>query len=60
MSSQQLLQEPGAKGECGFATVLQTEAIRAGELGTARNFMDRLEEVLEDSATEEQEQEAME
>ena len=33
MSSQQLLQEPGAKGECGLATLLQTEAVRAGELG---------------------------
>ena len=33
MSSQQLLQEPGAKGECGPATLLQTEAVGAGELG---------------------------
>ena len=33
MSSQQLLQEPGAKGECGPATLLQTEAVGTGELG---------------------------
>ena len=33
MSSQQLLQEPGAKGECGPATLLQTEAVETGELG---------------------------
>ena len=33
MSSQQLLQEPGAEGECGLATLLQTEAVGAGELG---------------------------
>ena len=32
MSAQQLLQEPGAKGECGLATLLQTEAVRAGDL----------------------------
>ena len=33
MSSQQLLQEPGAEGECGLATLLQTEAVGTGELG---------------------------
>ena len=33
MSSQQLLQEPGAKGECGLATLLQTEAVGTVELG---------------------------
>ena len=33
MSSQQFLQEPGAKGEHGLATLLQTEAVRTGELG---------------------------
>ena len=33
VSSQQLLQEPGAKVECGLATLLQTEAVRTGELG---------------------------
>ena len=33
MSSQQLLQEPGAKGECGLATLLQTEAVGTGVLG---------------------------
>ena len=33
MSSQQLLQEPGAKGECGLATLVQTEAVGTGELG---------------------------
>ena len=33
MSSQQLLQEPGVEGECGLATLLQTEAVRTGELG---------------------------
>ena len=33
MSAQQLLQEPGAKGECGPSILLQTEADRAGELG---------------------------
>ena len=33
MSSQQLLQEPGGKGECGIATLLQTEAVGTGELG---------------------------
>ena len=32
MSSQHLLQELGAKGECGLATLLQTEAVRTGEL----------------------------
>ena len=31
MSAQQLLQEPGAKGECGLATLLQTEDVRTGE-----------------------------
>ena len=54
MSSQQLFQEPGAKGECGLATLLQTEAVRAGELGDGRNSMDMLEKVLEDSEIEEQ------
>ena len=33
MSSQQLLQEPGAEGKCGPATLLQTEVVGAGELG---------------------------
>ena len=33
MSSQQLLQELGAKSECGPATLLQTEAVGTGELG---------------------------
>ena len=33
MSSQQILQEPGAKGECGLATLLQTEVVKTGELG---------------------------
>ena len=33
MSSQQLLQEPGAKGECALTTLLQTEAVGTGELG---------------------------
>ena len=33
MSAQQLLQEPGAKGERELATLLQSEAVRAGELG---------------------------
>ena len=60
MSSQQLLQEPGAKGECGLATLLQTEAVGTGELGTARNSMDMLEKVLEDSEAEDQDGEAME
>ena len=32
MSSQQLLQEPGTKGERGLATFLQAEAVRAVEL----------------------------
>ena len=32
MSEPQLLQETGAKGECGLTTLLQTEAARAGEL----------------------------
>ena len=26
------LPEPGAKGECGLATLLQTEAVRTGKL----------------------------
>ena len=60
MSSEQLLQEPGAKGECGPSTLLKTEAVGTGELGTARDSMDMLEKVLEDSETEEQEQEPME
>ena len=55
MSSQQLLQEPGAEGECGLATLLQTEAV-----GTARNSVDMLEKVLEDSDAEHQDGEAME
>ena len=59
MSSQQLLQEPGAKGECGLATMLQTKAVGTGELGTARNSMEILEKVLEVSETEDQEKEAM-
>ena len=33
MSAHQLLQEPGTKGECGLTTLLQTEAVRAGESG---------------------------
>ena len=33
VASQQLLQEPGAKGECGLATLLQTDAVGTGELG---------------------------
>ena len=60
MSAQQLLQEPGAKIECGLTTFLQTEVVRAGKLGTARNSVDMLEKVLEDSEAEEQGQEAME
>ena len=60
MCAQQLLQELGAKGECGHATLLQTEAVRAGELGYGRNSVDMQEKVLKDSETEEQEQEAME
>ena len=60
MSSQQLLQEPGAKGECGLATLLQTEAVGTGELGHARNSMDMLEKVLEDSEAEDGDGEAME
>ena len=32
MSSQQFLQEPGTKGECGLATLMQTEDVTAGEL----------------------------
>ena len=38
MPSQQPLQEPGAKGECGLATSLQTGAFRAGELGYGPQF----------------------
>ena len=61
MSSQQLLLEPGAKGECGLATLLQTETIGTQEIwGTARNSMDMLEKVLEYSETEDQDGEAME
>ena len=33
MSSQQLLKGPGAEGECGLATLLQTEIVGTGELG---------------------------
>ena len=51
--------EPGAKGECGIATLFQTEAVRAGELGTSRNSMDMLEKLLEDSEIEDQDGEAM-
>ena len=38
VSSQQLLQDPGAKGECGLATLLQTEAVGTGELGHGPQF----------------------
>ena len=59
MSSQQLLQEPRAKGDCGLATLLQTEAVGTGELGTTRNSMNILEKDLEDSETEGQDGVAM-
>ena len=38
MSAHQLLQEPGDKGKCGLTTLLQTEAVRAGELGHGRQL----------------------
>ena len=60
MSSQQLLQEPGAKGECGLATLLQTEAVGTGELGHGPQLHGMLEKVLEDSEAEDQDGEAME
>ena len=60
MSSQQLLQEPGAKGECGLATLCKPRLLEQESWGTARNSMDMLEKVLEDSEAEDQDGEAME
>ena len=56
MPAQQLLQEPGAIGECGLATLLQTEFVEQESWGTACNSVDMLEKVSE---TEDQGQEAM-
>ena len=60
MSSQQLLQEPGAKGECGPAPCCKPRLLEQESWGTARNSMDMLEKVLEDSEAEDQDGEAME
>ena len=59
MSSQQLLQEPGAKGESGLATLLQTEAVGTGGLRDSPQLYGHLEKVLENSETEDQDEEAM-
>ena len=56
MPAQQLLQEPRAIGECGLATLLQTEFVEQESWGTACNSVDMLEKVSE---TENQGQEAM-
>ena len=59
MSSQQLLQEPGEVNvdllPCCKPRLLEQES-----WGTARNSMDMLEKVLEDSDAEHQDGEAME
>ena len=60
MSSQQLLQEPGAKGECGLATLLQTESVGTGELGHGPQLHGHVGKNLEDSEAEDQDGEAME
>ena len=60
MSSQQLLQEPGAEGECGLATLLQTEAVGTGGLGHGPQLSGHVREFLEDSDAEHQDGEMME
>ena len=59
MSSQQLLQEPGAKGECGLATLLQTEAVGTGELGDSPLIYGHIRKISRRQETEDQDQEAM-
>ena len=44
MFAQPLLKEPGAKGECRLATLLRTEAVRAGELGHDQKLRGHAEE----------------
>ena len=59
MSSQQLLQEPGAKGECGLANLLKTEAVGTGELGHSLQFHGHVRKGSGRQGAEDQDGEAM-
>ena len=60
MSAQQLLQEPEQKLNVDFLPCCKPRLLEQESWGTARNSVDMLEKVLEDSESEDQEYEAME